>query len=54
MVIFNLFYTLLGNVYLKSVLNLLNLFYSLSGSVYLRAIFDVSDTLLSSVYLRIF
>ena len=47
---FNLFYTLLGSVYLRVIFNL---FYTLLGSVYLRVPFNLFYTLLGSVYLRV-
>ena len=48
--LFNIFYTLLGSVYLRVTFYL---FYTLLGSVYLRVTFNLSYTLLGSVYLRV-
>ena len=45
--IFDIFYTLLGSVYLRVIFNL---FYTLLGSVYLRVIFNLLHTLLGGVY----
>ena len=49
---FNLFYTLLGGVYLRITPKVFPM-YILLGSVYLKVIFNLSCTLLVSVYLKV-